>query len=321
MKILENLESRFRQSFQHNCITNVYGTGRTIIALGTLSTMLFSSPAILFDKDLYMVNVSGTFMDSFNLFYLLGYEQLYLAYGLSVAILLLVASGYFPRWTGIPHWIVAFSFNNSCAIADGGDQVAMVLAFFLIPLTLMDSRKNHFHAPVRQNFLQNSLSVTITKFIIPAQMAVIYFHAAVDKLYKVEEWRNGTGLYYILEDPLFGSFPFSEWTASMLTNGFIVTSMTWGTILLEILLFGAVFMSYKRKKPFLFLGIAFHFMIIVFFGLVSFFCSMVGGLCIYLLDPEKPIDYGKIRVWLRRWSKIWVRQEKNGPPVADLQKT
>jgi len=253
-----------------------------------LITLLCDSNAILFDKDLFGYNTINSFADNINLFFLFGYEHIWIAEIISVIVLLWVISGYFPYITGILHWWVAFSFCNAASLADGGEQVAAVLLFFLIPVTLLDRRKNHYHSPKEHSIGRRYVSSMTLKFIIPIQMGILYMHAFTDKLYKLEEWRNGTAVYYFSKDPLFGGGTIEN--LNLFSSTFFVTSATWGTLLLELCLAGALFMSYNSKKWMLPFGVLFHFLISVMFGLWSFMFSMIGGLIIYLILPEKNLN-------------------------------
>jgi len=265
-----------------NCFTSLYGIARSFIAFGLLATFMFNQTNILFDEHLFNVGTEGRFVDSINFFYLFEYKQLWLAEIFAAIVLIIVISGFFPRLTGILHWWVAFSFNNAASIVDGGDQIASVLVFMLIPVTLLDNRKNHFFIPVTQYWLSKMVGNFFLRVIIPIQMAIVYYHAAIGKLYALEEWRNGTAVYYFTQDPIFGSDLLSILSA---TN--FVLLFTWGTILLEFVLGGCLFMSYSLKRYFLPLAFFFHLSIAFSFGLFSFMFSMLGGLCIYLLNPVK----------------------------------
>jgi len=287
--------------FNKNCFSNVYGIGRTIVALATLITLVFTSSYDLFDYNLFEYNRSHTFLDSINIFYLLGYENLILTKWISILVLLLVVTGFYPRITGILHFIVVYSFHKTCSITDGGDQIAMILVFLLIPVTLLDSRVNHFfEKKTNTSFFSNSISVLILKIIIPLQMAVVYLHAAMHKLYSVPEWRDGTALYYILLDPLFANDIFrNPFVMDIVSSPYIVNSMTWGSILIEIVLFGSFFMSYPKRKYTLILGFFFHFLIIIYFGLASFFFSMFGGLVILSLNPYTQVKFSEWKSYFK----------------------
>jgi len=290
--------------FYDNCFTIVYGIGRTLLAMGLLITFLFNTNGMLFDETLFGQGTIDNFADNINLFLLFGYENLWLAEIISIVILLVVISGFFPAVTGILHWWVAFSFTNAAALADGGDQVAAVLLLMLIPVTLLDRRKNHYLPPKEQGVLSRYVSSLMLKFIIPIQMAAIYLHAVTDKLYKVVEWRNGTAVYYFSKDNVFGSVMLEN--MDLLSFTFTATLFTWGTLLLELTLAGTLFMSYKNKKWALLLGVFFHFSIAVMFGLVSFMFSMVGGLVIYTINPKAftNLKNGKSYISIIRQSSI-----------------
>jgi len=289
---LNLLVKKINNFFTSNCFTNVYGLARAFLAFGLLSTFLFNTNEILFDKDLFGVDTMNSFTDKINLFFILGYEYIWLSEIIAIIILMGVIIGYLPFITGILHWWIAFSFYNSAALIDGGDQIAMILVFFLIPVTLFDRRLNHYHKPIEQNQVGKYISSLILKIIIPLQMATVYIHAFSDKIYKVEEWRNGTAVYYFSKDPLFGSGIIES--VNLFSYAPFVIAATWGTMFLELILGGAIFMSYKNKKWMLPLAIMFHFSIWLMFGLWSFMFSMIGGLIIYLILPEKSFNFNFI---------------------------
>src|SRR5271155_4570309 len=89
------------------------GLARTILALGTLGTLLATTPKVLMSPlagEPPPPACGG-----------LGHGG-QIARFVCVAILLLVASGWRPRLTAIPHWYVAWSLIANATIQDGGDQ-------------------------------------------------------------------------------------------------------------------------------------------------------------------------------------------------------
>ena len=302
MNLVDQLTKRLDQYASQGPFTWVYGLGRSILALGTFFTLLLNSHNTLFDRALFGTTRTQAFIDNFNLFYLFGYDNLIWAKWLCIIILLLVMSGYLIKLTGILHWWVAFSFQHSASILDGGDQITMILTLLLIPITLLDDRKNHWYNTSKwNNPFANFTGNVIVEFLIPLQMAVIYLHAAVEKLYKVPEWRDGSAVYYFFKDNLFG---YPAWMDPIFDFLFAypltMSAFTWGTIFLELVLFGGVFMAYKSRKWLLPLGIAFHLLIIFVFGLVSFFCAMTGGLVIYCIHKNQSFTWSKFPKWRRR---------------------
>jgi antimicrobial peptide system SdpB family protein len=130
--------------------------------------------------------------------------------------------------------------------------------------------------------------------VIRLQVAGIYFHAAIGKA-AVQEWVDGTALYYWLLHPTLGA---AHWLAPilqhLLLNPFIVALLTWGALLLEIALFTALVVSRRWWPILLALGLCFHGGIMVVQGLVSFSIAMMGALVLYLRPPGQvfPLPLG-----------------------------
>lgn len=270
--------------------SNTYGIARSFIAVSLFLTLFFSdifrliTPLDSLNEIHNLNNISRI-----SIFYLLR-DNLILAKIICLIILILVIIGWRPRFTGVFHWWIAFSFSTSSVILEGGDQVAEILTLLLIPVTLADHRKFHWQNNVKFNSVRSLMNDTIVLFIISIffiislQVAFIYFHASVGK-YASEEWANGTAIYYWFDNPVFGLSDF--WRKIMfplLKNPYIVTGITWGTLLVEILLFMgiAIRKSETKRKYLLLLGVGFHFFIGLFFGLWTFFITMTGALILYL---------------------------------------
>ena len=297
--------------------TNTYGLARSLMALGLLITLLCNDIAVLIhplgegSPSSYIQTID---LAKINLFNLVG-ANLVLGKTIAIAILTLVLIGWYPKITGIFHWWVTFSFANSAMVLDGGDQIAQVLTLLLIPVCLADPRKWHWeiiepgeNRPV--SFYQKSLNLLAysSMLIIALQVALIYFHAGVGKL-EIEEWANGTAMFYWIQNPIFGvdGEPHAELFYQLFANPYIVSVITWGVIVFEVVLFMALLMNKQQKKRLLILGITFHFLNIVLFGLVSFFFTMTAALLLYLGPHQTGIKWqmpvGKMK-WERFFSQL-----------------
>lgn len=274
--------------------TNVYGVARTLIALGTLLTLLLNDTDALFRPAGLTVGeaAGGSTLVRFSLFALVPVEYLGLAKWLAIGVLIGVISGWRPRITGLLHWYVAFSFASTCFLIDGGEHVTAVLTLLLVPVTLTDSRKWHWstappvsaESPLGRHLTR--LMAVSSLLAIRLQVAVIYFHAGVGKM-SVTEWANGTAVYYWFTDPGFGA---PAWLQPLiipaLTNSVTVTALTWGVILFEIGLAAALVMDRRWWPPLLKLGLLFHFGIILVHGIVTFAIVMWAALILYLRPFE-----------------------------------
>ncbi|KAA8999804.1 hypothetical protein F4V43_15900 [Paenibacillus spiritus] len=263
--------------------TNVYGLARTLIALSLLLTLITNDVTTLFKPAAGINEYPSCSVYAVSIFCVLpnNYPNLELLKWISVLILLIVASGWRPRFTGILHWWVASSLQNTGITLDGGEQVATVLTLLLIPVTLFDHRKWHWLPPRSDNTMTSTgiphLISFLFLFSIRVQMAIIYFNAALSKL-KNKEWIDGTAIYYYFHDPMLGLNSFLLSLLNPLIESSFVVLLTWGTIIVELLL-GSGIVAHKEKRFFfLYLGLALHTLIAICLGLYSFSLVMFAGL-------------------------------------------
>lgn len=280
-------------NWNKNIFTNSLGLARSVLALSLLLTITFSSKEILFPREYLNFLNQDEIFNKINLFLLFDYTHFWIAQTLAILILSLVIIGIYPRLTGILHWWVAFSFFNSSLIVEGGDQVLAIITLILVPITLCDSRKNHWNKKIAQSQISIAIG-NIFLILIQLQASLLYLQASIEKMYKVEEWKNGTAIYYWFNDPVFGAPDYIlNLLNTILSNNFIITSLTWGVLILELCLAFALLFNSKYKMIFFNIGIAFHFAIIYIHGLPTFFLAMLGLLILYLLPLQNELDFKK----------------------------
>lgn len=281
---------------RHAPHTNVYGTARTVLALGTLGTLVFSDIHSIFRPAVGLPNVPtcvGT--SAASLYCVLGGSHLELARVISIIVVVVVASGWRPRYTALPHWYVVASLFASGILVDGGDQITSILALLIMPVALTDPRKWHWDPPRDVAAQRRSLRISEAAawtlafsclFMIRLQVAGVYFQAAVSKM-RVNEWRDGTAVYYWFTDPWFGfAEPLRSAFMPVLASAIGVSSLTWGAMMLEIFLFAGLIADKRARAVLLWLGLGFHLGIAVVHGLLSFALAMWCALVLYL----RPVD-------------------------------
>jgi antimicrobial peptide system SdpB family protein len=260
------------------------GLARTVLALGTAATIAANDPSVLMSPLANGVTppvCSG----------LAGGGVWCLAPGgpptgrwLSVAILLVTASGWRPRLTAVPHWWVSWSLMVNATVVDGGDQITTVLTGLLVAVSLTDPRRWHWQVvePAARPGTRHVIARTAL-LLIQVQVAVLYLQASVAKL-GVPEWADGTAMFYWSRDPVFGSAPWLRPVTDLLTYSPLgVTVMSWGAVALEFALALALLLRPAVRRALLAAGLALHALIAVDMGLVSFFVAMSGALLLYLL--------------------------------------
>lgn len=270
--------------------TNVYGLARSILALSTALALIFNDARIFFRPasgfESYPYCNSG-----FSLFCLVPNDYLILniTKWICIAILLLVASGWRPRITGILHWYIVYSFHSTALTLDGGEQVATVFTLLLLPITLTDPRKWHWSSYSRdtnsKKHIYSAIIAMNSYILIRVQVAILYFNSTIAKMFE-EDWLNGTAVYYYANDPMLG-FPdlllnlFSPILASP-----AVVFITWGTLIIQLLLFMFLIAPKKYWSYMLIAALLFHEMIAVMLGLITFSLAMLAVLILYLRPLE-----------------------------------
>lgn len=290
MKVLIELDKTI-QNF--NPWTNVYGLARSIIASATLLTLIFNSTEVLMmntdNCNILTIPTVFCFTNS-----IISPEVIRFIF---IIIMLLVVVGWRPRITGILHYFIVYSIHGNAIVIDGGEHIASLIVFWLIPITLCDPRKSHWslldnHSKI--NVYQKFISWLFFK-IIKVQVAIIYANAAIARL-KNPEWIDGTALYYFLTDILLGHSPYLSWLIVPIIESELVVLMTWGTTIVELVLFAGLFASNKIKKYILALGLLLHLGIAVTIGIVTFSIVMIGTLLLYLLTMDEHLPLQKNRI-------------------------
>ena len=290
----------------------VLGLARTSLALATLVTLISETPEILFNptREVGYPIEGGLGLAKWTLF--IAIDDVAVARLVAIALLVLVASGFRPRWTGLLHWWVTYSFQIRCAIPDGSDQVATVLTFLLVPVTLCDPRIWHWTQFARASGAAEIVGARIAHYALAAirvQVAVIYGHAGLGKL-AVPEWANGTALYYFLSDPGIGlASPLREVWLDLSRHALVLCALTWAPIALEVLLLLALTGSQRYRRLLLAPGILFHFGNWVLFGLGSFFLAMTAALLLFLLPASASLR-------LRLPQGLWTATRAAGSDLA-----
>ncbi len=283
--------------------TNVYGLARTVVASATALTLLTSSPDAMWSPFRPGVTKPLGCQDGLRaqigLFCIFPTSALPVVHVVTIVALLVIASGWRPRYTGVVHWWISFSFLATATL-DGGEQVAALFTLFLVPWTLTDRRAWHWQKSTEPTVtrLRSSFVAHTCRRLVRLQMMVVYLHSAWAK-FEVREWLDGTAIYYWAHDTSVGVPSHLYGLISpLLRSRLVVAGLTWGALVAELLMAAAI-VAPRRFWPYLFwLGVAFHTAIALGIGVVSFSLVMVGALIVYLRPVEN--EFGWLRPRRRR---------------------
>ncbi|UKB82304.1 hypothetical protein LF887_14960 [Chryseobacterium sp. MEBOG06] len=275
---------------------------RCFLAFGALLILFFNDSYELSNIDIGLLadRIENNFSLNFSIF---SFFSPPIAKTICIFILLFVFTGYLPQLSCFLQAWVHLSICNSFVIVEGGDQIASNLSLLLIPVCLFDARINQWNKEKLNPslYLKNrNVFFGVYYFLIRLQVAVIYLHSGVGKLYK-EDWRDGTCLYYWLNNNIFGAPDFILKFVNLLTLSSFAPIISWSIIFLELGLFAYILATNKRiLMLFFFLGILFHFSIFILHGLISFMFPMIGALILYLDKNNYVFNYLKTLYYERR---------------------
>ncbi|MFE6408651.1 sporulation-delaying protein SdpB family protein [Streptomyces sp. NPDC057837] len=271
--------------------TNVYGLARTLVALGTAGTLAASSAETLFRPVATIGDYpSCNSTTAASLFCLSpdDYSHLTWLKWLCVAALLVIASGWRPRITALPHAYINYSVFSGIAIADGGDQIALILSTLFVLPALGDRRRWHWEQPQEQTpetratrlLALIGISGLIT---LRLQMVVVYLQAAVAKLPHAE-WQDGTAMWYWGSNLDFGPAPWLDTVVGpVITSALGVALMTWLPLVIEGSLVVSPLLPQWLRWWAMGAGLLFHLSIALMMGLWSFALAMAGGIMVLCL--------------------------------------
>jgi antimicrobial peptide system SdpB family protein len=292
-KIIKTIEN-------FNPWTRTFGFIRSLLILSTLLVLIFNNTSVLFSYRQFSLSCDNLHIPA--AFCLvepttLNFELIRV---LMILVLLVAILGFFPRYTGILHWYICYSIQSTAITIDGGEQISTVLAFLLIPITLMDNRKNHFivHKQNTVPFINKTI-VFLFYNLIKFQVCLIYLNAAVERLKNVE-WSDGTAIYYFFNDPIFGLPEWQKFLLSPFLETNILIIITWSVTIVELFIAASIIGNKTSKKIALVSGLILHTGIIFTIGIWTFSMVMFVALLFYLL----PLDYKLTNLRLKNKFKV-----------------
>jgi antimicrobial peptide system SdpB family protein len=273
--------------------TPAIALARFLLAFGMLLTLLFNDMSLVADHSYahlpqYVARHSvHTSIPLKQLDIFMQFSPA-VAKGIAIAVLLLVITGLVPQVSAVLHFIVCFSFRNYFVITNGGDEVTYIMSLLLLPLCLSDPRLNQWKE-IRPSARSSNITGAIALFGIQLQAAYIYFSAGFGKLF-TDVWRQGTAVYYYTSHYRLGARGILHTINEWFTTTPLVYVLTWGILLFEICLPLALLMAPRYRTRMFIAALFFHLLIVINFGLITFFFAMAGMLVLFLQPGTKKVQ-------------------------------
>ncbi|MCR6485771.1 hypothetical protein M8542_23380 [Amycolatopsis sp. OK19-0408] len=260
-----------------------FAAARTLLALAELSVLLFTSDDALFLGTAQLP--SGARCAGFRAISLWcwtgGSPRAQLACRVvAIAVLVVTASGYRPRWTCVPHWYVTFSLGAAMTVANGGEGVARIVTLLLVPMCLGDGRRWQWSTPGEPLPARRRGSAYVAHLVIRAQLTVVYLDSALAKAV-VPEWRDGRAVAEVFHDPYYGAAAaWQRWAGSLADPGAVTTALGWGTIAAELAVAVLVWAPGRWRVAAFAIAVPLHGAIMATMGLVSFGAVMIAAVAL-----------------------------------------
>lgn len=267
-----------------------FAIGRTALALATASELLCTRSAALFTQVGPVTGPLCSTQPAVSLFCLNNPHELVDARKwLAIVGLLLVASGYRPRYLSILHLWIVFSVSTSITLPDGGDSIALIIVLLITPMCLADQRRWQW-TPPRQRMGRNWRTIAyLTFWAVRLQTVYVYADSAIAKM-GVDDWQNGSGFYYFVRDKMFGSAgpmtPIWMWVSSQSLS---TLAITWGAIAIELAIALFTLLDARWRMAAFWLALGLHTLIFLSMGLFSFSLVMVAVAAL-IATPNVPIS-------------------------------
>ncbi|MGW5250221.1 sporulation-delaying protein SdpB family protein [Streptomyces sp. NPDC004129] len=255
-----------------------FGVGRSLICFAELTVVLITSPKALLTPVLTISDGArcGGVRAASAYCLVGGTPHAEYARWILVAVLLVAAVGYRPRWTAIPQLWAIYSIAVSITVPDGGESVGMIMSLLMLPIVLTDNRTWQWSPPTKPLAPSGHAVAYAAFWAVRLQLAYIYLDTAISK-FGVADWANGTAEYYFLRDNMFGvAKPWDGPLLALSKYPLVVIGMTWGALVVELLIAVCILGSDRWRKVGLVLDILLHGSIILLMGLWSFALVMIG---------------------------------------------
>jgi antimicrobial peptide system SdpB family protein len=254
-----------------------FAIGRTVLALATASELLFTRPVALFTTVGLGTGPLCTAQPAVSMFCLGNpHEFIEARRWLAIAGLLLVASGYRPRYLSIAHLWIVFSVTTSVTLPDGGDSIALIVVLLITPMCLADPRRWQWTPPGARMSRIGRAVAYLSFWALRLQVAYLYADSAIAKM-GVEDWQNGSAFYYFVRDRMFGSAgpltPIWMWFSD---QALTTLAVTWGAIAMELAIALFTLLGTRWRMAAFWICLTLHTLIFLSMGLFSFSLVMIA---------------------------------------------
>lgn len=282
----DSLTKSFTEDFQHRRAATLFIKAMFLVALFRFLRLWMVSDVFFYD---YVPSFPRSFIGKAILWPAIlakDNPDYFFFFGVAILVIGLIAR---PNYVvnALFFWIIVNFFKIRYPAINGADFVLLVLSALSIPLATWPWPRGEYLSVVRTTVFNTF------RILIQIQVLTIYLISGWDKITS-ELWRSGVAFEYIAHLEII----FNPIFTPLLEHSIVQLTMSWATILFELLFIPLVFFNGTRL-PILITGFFFHMVIWLMLGLPDFAWTMVAAYPIFLQDE----DFAAIKSrWLRVFS-------------------
>lgn len=193
------------------------------------------------------------------------------------------------------HLYATYSLSLATSLPDGGESVALLLAFLLAIASISNDKKWAWKpsSERKQVYAVHDGVAAAAIIMLRVQLAYIYLDATVAK-FGIADWANGTASYYVVNSPMFGDAgPLASLSSALVGNPLGVLLLSWGPLVLEVIVGLGILGTARLRKIAVFTDILLHAGFIIFIGLFSFSLVMIAAV---LAASTIPVEKGYLEL-------------------------
>lgn len=260
--------------------------GRAIIALGQLIFLLLSSHEARFADAISQTHGAHCHgWSQGSVYCLVGAQNLIIADAVVILGLILVISGFYPRWTGLLHLYLTYAISTTHALSDGGKSALLVFVAALALVSLSDGRRQAYTTNLDAHCIAKPLSRISQAAILFGRLylCVLYAAAAISQL-GVGLSAHGAATQQSATDTFLGGWfqiPGTPWSFA---HDWPLALAIWMPVALELLIAVNIIGTANMRRAAFTFAVILHAGTALSSGLLGFSLIMIGC-CLAVITP------------------------------------
>lgn len=260
--------------------------GRAIIGLGQLIFLFFSSQEFRFTEvGSQAIGPRCHGWNQASVYCLVGSENMVLTDTLVVFGLILVISGFYPRWTGLLHLYLTYAISTTLAVSDGEKAAVLVIVAVLALVSFSDGRRNAYTTELNSDHLATPVGRLGQAAIIFGRVYLCFLYAAA----AISQLGGGLWTHKAVSQQAATNTFFGEWfqvlgTPWSFAHNWPLALAIWVPVALQVLIAINILGTANMRRAAFTFAVILHAGTALSTGVISFGLIMIGC-CLAVVTP------------------------------------